>query len=229
MRGGPPPEQLEVGAAVIVLSKPYAGFDTEVIGIPLINYTRDRLFIRGPAAGYRLLQTDSLAFDLYGKWTFYGYDADDSSDLDGMSDREMTAMAGTSISLFDDWGMLKLTALNDLCARHSGQELTLTYSRQFTSDMLTLTPSVGIFWQSSGLVDYYYGVRSGEVTAARPAYDADSEFGYSARISARYQLDDQWSVVSGVTFQYYGHEVTDSPIVDEHYGVGFNAGFLYKF
>jgi len=224
-----PPTELEAGIGVVITAKPYVGVDAEAYIIPFINYTQGQFFVRGPSVGYRFIQTDSFALDAIGKWRFDGYDEDDSRDLEGMSDRHMTVDGGAAVSLFGDWGTLKLTALTDMLSEHDGQEITLAYSKEFTQDKITITPSIGLSWQSSNLLDYYYGVEANEARAGRAAYDAGSDLAWYIGLGGEYKLDEKWTAMAGVVYEKHGSEITDSPIVEDNYSLGIFTGLTYKF
>jgi len=53
-----------------------------------------------------------LTIDALLSWRFDGYDADDSSDLEGMDDRDMTAELGASVSYKDGFGVTRFSFLN---------------------------------------------------------------------------------------------------------------------
>ncbi len=221
--------EISIGPAVVVTGKPYKGMDATVYPIPFIMYRNGRFFVSGATAGYRMLAGEGWALDGIGKWRFDGYDPDDSDDLKGMDERRMTADLGGTFSAFGDWGTFKVTALKDALSEYDGEEISVSYSRTLQEDKLGITPFVGLAWLSSNLTDYYYGVRSGEVRAGRPAYNAGADLNWFAGLSASYKLDEKWSLFAGFTYELLGDEITDSPIVDDDYKISILAGAMYKF
>jgi len=97
------------------------------------------------------------------------------------------------------------------------------------NDDLRLTPSIGATWQDSKRVDYYYGVRPGEVLPSRPAYTGRDTINANAGLAGSYLLPHSWSLLGGVITTRYGNGIVDSPIVTRRYSTlfYFGAGWLF--
>ena len=100
------------GPGIVVSDKPYKGMDTETNVFPFIMYQGQNFYLRGPNFGYKIYDKDKLTIDALLSWRFDGYDADDSSDLEGMDDRDMTAELGASVSYKDGFGVTRFSFLN---------------------------------------------------------------------------------------------------------------------
>ena len=218
-----------LGPGVVISDKPYKGIDSSIYPIPLVKYVSGRFYISGAAAGYRLLADESWTFDVIGKWRSDGYDADDSSRLEGMHNRNMTIDAGGEFTLTGDWGRAWISIVTDTLSQHDGQEIKLGYAKPFIFDKLTISPSGGLIWQSNNLADYYYGVRADEAAAGRPAYQVGDSTNWFIGLSARYQPDERWTLMAGATYQFLDRKIRRSPIVDDSFIVSFLAGAMYKF
>lgn len=232
-------ERFSAGLGVIVNSKPYKGFDEDVFLIPLIMYKKGNFYSRGRNIGYTFTEGDMAlasrdlhwSLDAIAEVRFDGYDSDDAYALNGMDDRDWTIEAGLSTRIEDkDLGFVEFDWLMDILSRHEGHRLRLTYGKAFTiNKKLTLTPTVGFTWQSSDLVDYYYGVRSNETRADRPAYSADSTVNWFTALQSMYRLDEHWSLFSLFGWEFLGGEIKDSPIVDDDSTLSGIFGVLYTF
>jgi outer membrane protein len=220
---------LTIGPGLVITGKPYAGMDATVYPMPLMLFTCGRFYISGATAGYRLWADENWTFDAVGKWRFDGYDEDDSDELEGMHDRHMTIDLGGEFSVFGDWGALKAGFLTDSLSQHDGQEIRISYAKPFDIEKLRISPSVGFVWQSSNLADYYYGVRADEARAGRPAYNVDDAVNWFAGIHTNYNLDDNWTLLAGITYYWLDSEIHDSPIVSDSYMISITAGAMYKF
>ena len=79
-------------------------------------------------------------------------------------------------------------------------------------------PSVGVVWQSGGLVDYYAGVRPDEAEPWRPAYEGEAALNVEAGVLAFYRFTDKVRGIALVRAQRLAGEYQDSPIIDDRWG-----------
>lgn len=217
------------GPGVLVSDKPYKGMGTETNVFPFIMYQGQNFYLRGPNFGYKIYDKDKLAVDALISWRFDGYDEDDSSDLEGMDDRDMTAELGASISYKDGFGVTRFSFLNDILGKHDGRVLRLSYSKTFRRRNITLTPSVGLTWQSKNFVDYYYGVCSKESLSSRSTYQPSDALNPFMSLWLTYKINERWDVFSSFRYQWLDSEISDSPIVDQSYQTSLMLGLIYGF
>jgi len=233
-RGAEMPDQdkddpkVYLGGGAMVTSRPYAGVDTRVYPVPLFVYEGKRLYLRGLFAGYRLLMADGWSVGPIVQPRFEGYEEDDSFALKGMDDRPWSLDAGIGISWLTKIGLLGMSGVTDTLGRHNGQELEFSYTILFKLGGFDLIPSAGMRWKSHDLVDYYYGVRSEEARAGRPAYEGEDAFDPFMRLAVRRKLTERWSLVAAAQHEWLDDEISDSPIVDRDYDVSFIVGMLYS-
>jgi outer membrane protein len=218
-----------LGPGVVVTDKPYKGVDTSVYPIPLVKFISGRFYISGATAGYRLLADANWTLDAIGKWRFDGYDADDSERFEGMHNRNMTIDAGGEFTLSGDWGEGWVSAVTDALGQHDGQEIKLGYTKPFTFDRVTLSPSGGLIWQSNNLANYYYGVQTDEARAGRPAYQVGDSTNWFVGLRVEYQHSESWTLMAGATYQFLDSKIRKSPIVDDSYVISILVGAMYKF
>jgi outer membrane protein len=228
-----PKDLFMAGAAAIITQNPHKGVGTESHVIPMFLYSRDRFSLYGPMASYTFLVSEGGEIRGLGRMRFEGYEDDDSSFLRGMDDREWTLELGGALSKAFDWGELAAACTADILGEHEGYELRLSYSYDFRAAFnipdLMLTPNIGVNYRSRQLNDYYYGVRAAEATALRPQYHVGDSTGLLTGVRANYRLAENWSLMGMVSLQWLGDEITDSPIVDEHYMASFLLGIMYQF
>lgn len=63
--------------------------------------------------------------------------------------------------------------------------------------------------------DTYFGVSSSEASALNPAYDAEGGLvSVGAEIVMTYQINDDWGIETGLTWDRYMNDAADSPIVE---------------
>jgi outer membrane protein len=233
---------LLLGPGVVVLSKPYAGVHPEVFPYPVSLFIYDRFYIAIDTAGYRLLANrrgpaqpgeTSWYLDAIGKWRSDGYDSDDSDELDGMHNRHKSIDIGGEFGVSGDWGSVTASLVTDMLSQHDGQEFRAVYAKPFKDafdvNSLSISPSVGLAWQSDNLVGYYYGVRRDEARAGRPAYDPGPAVNWLWGVDANYRLNKDWTLLAGFTYYWLDSEIRHSPIVSRNYAISIIAGVMYKF
>jgi len=230
----PPQRIFKLGAGFLTLDKPYKGIDQECYAIPFIFYQDQKFTLFGPMASYSLFGEDNQwALQGLARIRAEGYDNDDSSYLNGMSDRDPTLELGLRWMHNLDFAVMSLDFTHDVLDEHRGYEFKFSLRKPFQNvfdiESLTLIPSAGVNWRSKQLNDYYYGVRPSEAIAGRPAYDVGSSFGWLTGLQLNYQLSEKWSLLSIVNLEWFDDEITDSPIVDEDYSVSFLLGAMYEF
>ncbi|MCI0498853.1 MAG: MipA/OmpV family protein [Planctomycetales bacterium] len=223
------PSELNIGFGVAAYNSVYKGDDSETLAIPIIFYESEKFYFRGRMGGYRFFGDETFSVAAIGQWRVDGYDDDDSWFLRGMKDREMTLDGGLSATYFDGWGATTVSLVTDLLGRHDGQELTVSYGHRFLSERWTLIPAAGVLWKSNNLADYYYGVRAGEAISGRPAYSAGDGWDPFVSLYTTYKITDQWSFLATLRYEWLGSEITDSPIVNDHYQAMLMAGLMYQF
>lgn len=220
------------GAGVMALlsSNPYRGGDTVARILPMLTYIGEKLYVTGPRAGYNLFKHSIVSVNAFAEFKFAGDAFEDENFLEGMEKRRDTVMLGAdaSLRLKRRW-RLEANASTDILDRHNGQEANLSVSRMFRFDTFSLSPGAGIVWRSSQYNEYYYGVREEEATAERPAYDPGQSVDGFLKLSARYQFNDQWSVIGVGRVEFLSDEIVDSPIIDKKTVNTMFVGLNYAF
>jgi MipA family protein len=224
-----PNSMLLVGPGAWITVEPYKGMHTTVYPIPMVVAVSAPFYYFIDTAGCRLFSDSNMTFDLIGKIRTDGYDADRSDDFDGMHDRHMSFDVGGEFGISGDWGNLHARILTDALAQHDGQEFRVTYAKEFKFEQLKIKPSVGFALLSSNLADYYYGVRNSEARPGRPAYDPGESVNWFVGLNANYQLNDDWTLFSSITYYWLDDNIRDSPIVDRDYTMSILAGAMYRF
>lgn len=217
-----------VGAGAIVSSKPYKGVDSKIYPVPMFGYEGERLYLRGVGGGYRLFRKGGWSLGPVLQPRFDGYEADDSHELAGMDDRDLTVEGGVGMNWMMDWGLIGVSAVTDLLGKHDGQEIELSYTALFPYGDFTFIPSVGLRYKTDNLVDYYFGVKADEERAGRSAYEADEAIDPFVRLAVRRELVGRWSLLGAVQYEWFDSEIEDSPIVDKGYDISLVAGVLYS-
>jgi outer membrane protein len=220
-----------VGGGAMIHSQPYIGTDARVYPVPLFAYEGKRLYFRGVMGGYWMYNSGGISVGPVIRPRFEGYDGDDSSELEGMDDREWSVDGGAGVSWLTDIGLFGVTFVTDLLGRHNGQELDFSYTILFKWAGIDVIPSAGLRWKSANLVDYYYGVEADEIrfdgTVSRGAYEGNAAVDPYLQLAVRRKLGDRWSLLGAIQYEWFDSEITDSPIVEDDYEASFLLGVLY--
>ncbi|MHC4324871.1 MAG: MipA/OmpV family protein [Planctomycetota bacterium] len=222
-----------VGAGAVISLNPHKGISTRVRGIPILVYRKDKLSLYGPMMNYSLYKQARWEARAVARVRFEGYEEDDSKYLRGMEEREWTLELGSSLSR--GLGEARVTAdfTADVLNKHKGYEAKLSYNYDFRAAAnirnLLVTPSIGVTYRSSRLNDYYYGVRSSEAIPGRPEYKAGDSVGLMTALRLNYRFSRRWSTMGMASLQWLGKEITDSPIVEKNYRIGFLLGIMCRF
>jgi outer membrane protein len=237
-RGGPP--RWSVGAVGLAYRSPFEAENTNSNGdekihytaVPYIAYRGDDFYLEGLEMGYHLMKpadgTDlSLSVDVIASARM----------LPGQSRNKVTADAGLRLKFEGALGSLSLTGLQDVTGEHDGQEFKASYSYTFSGEKWSLTPSVGLSWQSKGLADHMWGVTAEQQVKMIEKNDpvlplftvGDSVLNYEASVFAMYRMSNSWSVIAfgGVTF--LDKKTKANPGINEDLDATIGLGLSYSF
>jgi len=216
-----------IGIGVLYHTSPYTGDEDDTWAIPIIVGEYKNFFSDGHAFGYTVNKDDEVELSVILQPRFMGYDDDESTELNGMDDREWSIDGGLKAEWLNEWFELDVTFVTDLSGKHEGQEISAIFSKEFMDGFIT--PRAGVKWRSEQLTDYYFGVRPSEVTVNRANYEPDSTVDYIAGIAVAVPLGDDWAIVGDFEFEGLGDEIQDSPIVDRDETFTYVLGAVYRF
>ncbi len=63
-------------------------------------------------------------------------------------------------------------------------------------------------------VDYYYGVRSGEATSARPAYAGKDNYSPELGLLVRFRASPRQFISANFNYERYAKEIRSSPLMN---------------
>jgi outer membrane protein len=206
------------------------GRRTSLFPLVLMRY-KDVAYWSLGGGGAWLIQTGdhSLRFGA-GVRIHAGWRPGDDPDLVGMETRK-NSLDGYLNAL---WRTSLVTIgahyYHDILNANRGDAASLRLSKNFKmGEDVRLTPSIGVEWQNSERVDYYYGVRPEEALAFRPAYPGTAAINANAGLAGSYRLSRAWSLLGGVFTTRYGNGIVDSPIVTRRYSTLVYAGAGWRF
>lgn len=222
--------QWSLGIGAFSSPRPYVGAENSQIVAPLVEVTYKKLYVQGIQAGYRFFDTGKYSLDARAGIVFNGLDPDDSDFLEGMKKRRSTIEGGFVF----DWKPGKFRLSNafytDLLGRSYGQQASSDFSRtwSFNRYQWGFTPSIGVVWQSSNFIDYYYGVTPEEARPGRPPFQGHSVINFRSSLLGYFFISMRLRLVGLIRIQRLDNEILDSPIVDQQRGIFGLVGITYR-
>ena len=224
--------QWTVGAGVGVINSPYKQYDRDVYPVPVVTYEGDNFWFRGLGGGYYLWNdtADKLSIMAYYDPTHFKPGDSDSHALRRLDKRKSTMMAGLSYVHNTEYGVLRTARAGDTLDNSNGFIWDLAWLYRYTNGNLTLTPGIGVEWNSDNQNEYYYGVSRHESRrSGMRSYDPDSSWNPYLELSANYRFLGDWSVYGVARYTRLSDEITDSPMVDKSWSGLISTGITYTF
>jgi len=219
--GGPPRWALGVGA--VVNDSPYAGEGLRLMPIPLVNYNGERFHFGIGGASWRIVENDTFEFTALGKPRFDGFDVDDLGrkelarngvDYRLLEDRDKGFDIGLSVKWTGSAGEIEAELLADATDTSGGQEASIQYSYPFELGKGTLSPNLGVTWQSKDMANYYYGTLDEEVARGVVDYKPGAVTVPHIGFSYFRPLGEKWSVMAFFKYSSLPDEIKDSPFIE---------------
>ena len=224
------PGSAGLGFGLRSVSSPYVGGGTRHDLMPLYLYEGERLFLHTSRAGLKLLDDKTHGADVFLDYRFEGFPYDRiPPSLAGMAARSPGLDLGVSYEYRTGWGKLHAEFVHDAQNTSKGDELRLGYSYDWRSGYWSLRPSLTVSGRSARLNNYYYGVRSDEATAVRPAYAPGAGIDTSLGLYGSYDVSERWRLIGGVGVTYVDRKVRNSPIVRDGVQPALFVGAAYDF
>ena len=222
-----------LGAHLYVTGSPYEGVEDFIVVFPAPTrfdpaiVTDDVFFIRDGDFGLR--RRFGNGWDLAGVLSIQtlGYGSGQSPALAGMSRRDWTIQGG--ISTGREFGRYRfdIVAQTDLLDEHGGQEYEFKLARLFDRETYYWSPQVDITYQSSQLVNHYFGVAAAEELPDRPEYRPGAALTWGASLEWGWKWHRHWFVSASAKLEWLPSEIRNSPIVNEDTTWSFLMTFAY--
>ncbi|ECU3284698.1 MipA/OmpV family protein [Salmonella enterica subsp. enterica serovar Javiana] len=223
---------LTLGAGVGVVEHPYKNYDAQAYLFPAISYDGDHFWFRGLGGGYYLWNdtADTLSVTAYWQPLFFKPSDSDNCQLRLLDKRKSTMMAGISWSHHTQYGFLRTTLAGDVLDNSNGIVWDAAWLYRYVNGDFTLTPGVGIEWNSQEQNEYYYGVsRKESAHSGLQQYKPDDGWAPYLEVSANYRFAGDWGIYGTARYTRLSDEVTDSPMVDKSWNGLFSTGISYRF
>lgn len=150
-------------------------------------------------------------------------------DTDKLRKRRMAGLVGLEYHRAIGAVDLQLHALQEFTDYHRGQEVRLVLARHFHRGKHDLVVSAGAIWQSSEVLNYYYGIEEGEGGTGDYYYQPNSDISSVVRVDWSYQLNRRWSLTFTTAYRSLASQIRRSPIITEDKVITAFAGGVYHF
>ena len=224
-----------LGIGVMSSQEPYKGMDRETKVLPMLSYENRYVRVFGPSIEGKLPpvkfgESQRLDFRIAIQRHMNGYDNDDAPIFSGMQERKQSFWAGVKVK----WqtGVVDLTGewSGDISSNSKGQRVKLGVEKTWRlGGAVMLTPFVAVNWQDKKYVDYYYGVRSEEAVAGRPAYAGRAATNPELGLRAMYRFDAHNSLLLAASVTSLDKGIKESPLVDRSTETKVMLGYSYRF
>lgn len=145
-----------------------------------------------------------------------------------LRDRHMAGLAGIEYSWSTALIDFQLQYLTDFTQIHSGEELRLAIAKGWRSGKHSWSASLGANWQSSEVINYYYGVTSAEADE-RGIYQTGSALTPLLRLDWNYELTSRWDLRLLASYRELPDEITASPLINDKKVITVFVGGVYHF
>lgn len=227
-------QELTIGAGAYMQTQPYKDVDAILLPSPVVFFDNSIVYMRWTRIGVYFLgdkqDNYSWAFSLTAQPRPYGYKASDSKYLTGMDERKSSFEGGLAFSYKADKTHFEILALTDILDRHETWITKAELGQDFKFGKLSLYPSIMATYQSSGFLNYYYGVKSNEAIATlRNSYKAGSGLELGVQTYISYPLMDNVSAFLNFRADKLSQQATKSPLVSDDYIFSGLASLIYTF
>jgi len=222
----PAPEGWTGGLVGTLTTSPLIGDDTDALALPFIAYRSEDYAIGLNGASYTVFDQNGQEVQLVLRPRFSLID-DDEPQFAGMS-RDIGLDLGAQFEFAMRPGFdVSITALQGLTEDQRGQEVDLRFTHQLNG--LPVSVYAGAAWQSDGLTEYLYGVRSSEAAAGRPAFSPGAAVTPYIGVSGLLPVTNRAAIIGSIEARQLPGAITDSPIVEDSGTTRATLGIVFNF
>lgn len=145
-----------------------------------------------------------------------------------LRNRRMAGMAGFEYSVTAGSVDLQLQYVSDFTGVHEGDEARVSIAKHWVNGRHHLIGSLGAVWQSSEVVNYYYGITRPEADARGP-YATDAALSAIARFDWNYELTERWDLRLLASYRQLPDEISASPLINDNKVITVFIGGVYHF
>ena len=227
-------QKVTLGFGPYIQSEPYKGTDALLLPSPIIFYDNGIVYARWSRFGIYFLgekkEDYAWGFSLTAQPRTLGYKPSDSDYLQGMDERKSTFEGGLAFSAsYHQKQYIEIMLLADMLHRNNSWVARAEIGDEYKVGKFTLYPSLVLLYQPRKFLDYYYGVKTSEATATRPAYNPGSGIEYGAQTYIKYPFTKKLSALINMRYDRIASSAKNSPLVDKDYIYSGLFSLIYTF
>lgn len=225
----PNDHQLQIGLAAVNSQSIYLGGNSQTRVFPAIDYQYKRFYFQAGDIGFNLVDDKNwevdfgLGVDLVGD-----VDRGDSPQLEFLPELSFPVSTFLSAQYKTKIGLFKLKYNHEINNKHDGNSASFSYSAPIRQGQWLIMPQLAYEHHSKEVVNYFYGVNPSDATVEIPAYQAGSVKNFQLSVFGLRPINQKWSFVANLQNEFYGNEISNSPIVDDDQRFSVFVGFLCK-
>jgi outer membrane protein len=145
-----------------------------------------------------------------------------------LRDRHTAGMGGLEYYWYTPLVDVQLVYLSDFTAVHYGEEARISLGKYWAGGRHQVSTSIGAVWQSSEIINYYYGVTLPEADERGP-YAADAAWTPLVSVDWNYQLTERWDLRLLANYRQLPNEISASPLINDNKVITVFIGGVYHF
>ncbi|MEZ5472867.1 MAG: MipA/OmpV family protein [Marinicella sp.] len=221
--------ELQIGLAAVSSQSIYLGGSSQTRFFPAIDYHYKRFYFQAGDLGFNLMDNNNWKVDMgFGVNLVGDIDRGDSRELSHLPDLSYPLSAFVSAQYKSPIGLFKLKHNHEINNKHDGNSSSLSYAAAIRKAGWLIMPKLTYTLHSDEVLNYFYGVDTEYATNEIPAYWSDSGDSYQLSILGLKQINSKWSILANLQNEFYGNEISNSPIVKDDQRLSIFVGFLYK-
>lgn len=143
-------------------------------------------------------------------------------------DRHTAGLGGLEYNFSAGFVDFQLQYVSDFTRVHQGDEVRVALAKYWEAGRHHLFTSIGAVWQSSEVINYYYGVTASEADA-RGTYSTNAAITPLARLDWNYELTERWDLRFLATYRQLPDEISASPLINDNKVITVFMGGVYHF
>jgi len=216
-----------LGGGAAFEQSPYKGYGTHITPVPFFFFDDKWIHAIGTTLDLKVGNWGGVAFTLRGNYAIAdGYKGSDAPILNGMQTRRAAFWLGPAFKWTTPYGDL---SGDYLTGGNKGQKADIAFGKTLNYGNFSIEPHVGTTWLNGNYVDYYYGVRTSEARAGRPAYTGTSAYTETVGAKFDYRVTRNQLLSFDLGVAYLSSGITDSPIVGRRFIPEAKVAYLYQF
>ncbi|SFD51559.1 MipA/OmpV family protein [Pseudoalteromonas denitrificans] len=226
------PDRFRVGIGFKSESSHFIGVENETMVIPRVDIKYAGFYWRGPKLGYRVIENKNFEIAAVLR-PFEGFEvnsADIRKGYKGINEREGDIQYGFNASF--SLGNFKAGITPLWSAEGNNLELSLKY--KIIGESYIIKPEITYQRYDDDSMNYYFGITAKEANdplsyLIDSPYTAKSNGTFGLKVIGAYLLSENWFVMGRLSYDKFGSDVLDSPIVNSASTASFALGVGYNF